>query len=62
MSDIIIPEDLKLIIANIIAHKAKVKEKEEQGDNLERAYIENIILENDNEEEKISQWKIEIKI
>jgi hypothetical protein len=61
MPDIIIPEDLEQIIADIIAHEALEKEKEEKEDNLERIYIEDILPEANKEQKETSQWMIEIK-
>jgi CRISPR/Cas system-associated endonuclease Cas3-HD len=61
MPDLIIPEDLEQIIADIIAHEALEKEEKEQEGELDRVYIEDILPEIDENKEKTSSWRIEIE-
>lgn len=62
MTTDIIPEDIKDIINDILANEAKEKEEKENSDDLERVYIEDLIPEIKEDEEKKEAWKIEISI
>ena len=59
-SNVIIPEDIKQIIDDILANKDKEKrQEEEEGTDLERLYIDEYPPEMPEEEEPIEErWKI----
>lgn len=61
--DTIIPEDLEAIIADILAQEDKEKEEQNNDGDLERIYIEDLIIpDKDDDNIQKESWKIEISL
>lgn len=56
-----IPEDLKDVLTNIVAHKDKEKKEHESTEDLDRLYIEDVVYYDDKDDEQ-KEWKIIIEL